>query len=407
MVKLHIEYFKYLNFALINNNVAICQSVEITNTTDTDLHNISITCSGDFLMEAKPLFTDIIKAGESVRLQGFDITLNPQMVASITESTASSFCVKVWKDSADDNLKTEIHSEDLPVNIMPFDQWLGITILPQNLASFVQPNHPSINGIVVKAAEILKDLSQSSAFTAYQSGNTNVVRKQVAAVYGALHNCGIIYRQAPASFFDIGQRITMPDQVLETKLGNCIELTILFASVLESIGINCVIIIEKGHAYLGVWLVDDCCQYSVSDDSSFIEKRCNESIGEMMVLESTQITSENTSFEDAIESAKRNLMNASEFEIFIDIKRCRLERFLPLPQRINENGVWTVKTDGVSHDNCILDVKEHSRYDLSRIMDSNAKVTKLDIWERKLLDLSLRNNLINIHLTFCKMATNM
>lgn len=398
MVKLHIEYFKYLNFALINNNVAICQSVEITNTTDTDLHNISITCSGDFLMEAKPLFTDILKAGESVRLQGFDITLNPQMVASITESTASSFCVKVWKDSADDNLKTEIHSEDLPVTIMPFDQWLGITILPQNLASFVQPNHPAISGIVVKAAEILKDLSQSSAFTAYQSGNTNVVRKQVAAVYGALHDCGIIYRQAPASFFDIGQRITMPDQVLETKLGNCIELTLLFASVLESIGINCVIIIEKGHAYLGVWLVDDCCQYSVSDDSSFIEKRCNEAIGEMMVLESTQITSENTSFEDAIESAKRNLMNASEFEIFIDIKRCRLERFLPLPQRINENGVWTVKTDGVSHDNCILDVKEHSRYDLSRIMDSNAKVTKLDIWERKLLDFSLRNSLLNLYL---------
>ena len=57
-----------------------------------------------------------------------------------------------------------------------------------------------------------------------------------------------------------------------------------------------------------------------------------------------------------------------------------------------------MKTDGVSHDNCILDVKEHSRYDLSRIMDSNAKVTKLDIWERKLLDFSLRNSLLNLYL---------
>ncbi|MBO4596837.1 MAG: DUF4011 domain-containing protein [Bacteroidaceae bacterium] len=395
MVKLCIEYIQYLNFALVNNNVPLCKMVEITNTTDTDLHNIQIQCSGDFLMESNALFVYKLNAGETVRLPGLELKPKPETIASITEQTVSSFCVKVWKD-ADTDQKTEIHSEDFTMNIMPFDQWLGTSILPQNLASFVLPNHPSINGVIVKAAEILKNLSQSSAFTAYQSGNANEVRKQVAAVYGALHDCGIVYRPMPASFLEIGQRITMPDQVLETKLGNCLELTLLFASVLESIGINTIIVIEKEHAYLGVWLVDDCCQYSISDDASFIEKRCNDNIGEMMVLESTMVTSENTSFEGAVESARNEVMNFENFNMFIDVNRCRLEGFFPLPQRINENGVWRVKTDGVSHDSCELNVKEHSRYDLSRIMETTVKATKLDIWERKLLDFSLRNSLLNL-----------
>ena len=70
---------------------------------------------------------------------------------------------------------------------MPYDQWLGTSILPQCLASFVTPNHPAVNNIIAKAASKLKEVSGASAFTAYQTGNSNEVRKQVAAVYGALH----------------------------------------------------------------------------------------------------------------------------------------------------------------------------------------------------------------------------
>ena len=87
-----------------------------------------------------------------------------------------------------------------------------------------------------------------------------------------IHGLGIVYRGVPASYEAVGQRITMPDQVVATKIANCIELTLLMATVLEAIGINCVIIFQKGHAYLGVWLVNDCYPCSVCDDPSYIEK---------------------------------------------------------------------------------------------------------------------------------------
>ena len=51
---------------------------------------------------------------------------------------------------------------------------------------------------------------------------------------------------------------------------------------------------------------------------------------------------------------------------------------------------------GVEHDSCLLDVKEHDRFDLSRLANTGKELTKFDMWERKLLDFSLRNTLLNL-----------
>lgn len=397
MIELNLEYLPSINFALIYNRIAICQSMDIRNQSNEDLKDIIIEASGEFFLNTYSNPINLIKAGDSLRMQGIELKPIASKVAAITEKFPTTFNVKVLSHSASGEPEVLL-SQDYDIEVMPYDQWLGTSILPQCLASFVQPNLQAIGDVIIKAAAKLKEITNSSSFTEYQRGNTNEVRKQVAAVYGALHAESIIYRALPASYESVGQRITLPDQVLSSKMGNCIELTILFASILEGIGINCGIIIQKGHAYLAVWLVDDCSPYSVSDDASYIEKKCSEGIDEMLVLECTQLTSEKTSFEDAQMIAAKNLADTSLFELYIDIKRCRLERIFPLPRRTQNNGVWEIASEGVSHDECTLDVKEHSRYDLSRIMDSKREITKMDIWERKLLDFSLRNTMLNLTL---------
>lgn len=399
MVKLKIEYIPYINYSLISNRIAICQSIEIDNEGTEDLKDVMITCSGEFFQDFRSDVIDTVKADASMRFQGMDLSPIPEKVASVTERTVSTLTFKVYAHAQCDK-QEEILSQVYDIDVMPYDQWLGTSILPQCLASFVTPNHPAINQVIVKAAQILKMISGNSAFTAYLTGNSNEVRKQVAAVYGALHTESLVYRSVPASYEVVGQRITLPDQVLATKLGNCIELTLLFASVLESIGINSCIVLQKGHAYLAVWLVDDSCPYSVCDDAAYIEKKCAEGIDEMLVLECTQMTAESTTFEVAQAIAEKNLADTDLFEMFIDIKRCRLEQVRPLPQRTTQSdGEWKIATEGVSHDECVLNIKERSRYDLSQIMDdSKRELNKIDIWERKLLDFSLRNSMLNLYL---------
>lgn len=394
-MQLNIDYIHSINFALVNNGIAICKSFELTNNSNEDIRDVKLEYYGDFFERNHSYIADVIKVGESVRIYDIKIDPIPSKVASITEKTRTTFTIEVYsKASTEENKR--VFSQRYTIDIMPYDQWLGTSIMPQYLASFVLPNDPTINSIIYKAAGILKGLSQSSSFVGYQTRNNNDVRKQIAAVFGALHAENIVYRPLIASFEDVGQRIALCNQVISSKLGNCIELTLLFASILESIDLNCGIIIQKGHAFLYVWLIDDCCQYSVYDDASYIEKKCANGIDEMLVLECTQITEEKTSFEDAQRIAEKNLTDHDSFEFFIDIHRCRLENVRPLPQTVEISQQGKNTLSDVEHDECNLDVEEHSRFDLSNATEDEEKSSRMDIWERKLLDFTLRNTMLNL-----------
>ena len=390
LVKLSAEYLKTANYALYHNRLPICQTLEVTNVSHQPIEDVKVTCSGEFISQYESELIGLINPDETVRINQFDISPDQSKLAALTERIVTDFKLSVTSKGE------TIHEENFDIELMPYDHWTGTKIMPQTIASFITPNHPAINNIVVQSAAMLKKMTGSSLLNEYQTGNSNDVRYQIAAVFAAVHDLGIVYRAVPASYEVIGQRITMPDQVISSKIGNCIELTLLMATVLEAIGINSIIIIQKGHAYLGAWLVNDCSPYSVYDDPSFIEKKCANGIDEMLVLECTHVAQENASFEDAVRSAEINLADHNLFEMFIDVKRCRLERILPLPSRIESNGKWEFESSGVEHDSCMIDLKEHDRYDLSRIITSKKELTKFDIWERKLLDFSLRNSLLNL-----------
>lgn len=391
-VRIDADYIKTSNYALFHNRIPVCQAIDVTNITEEPIEDIAVRCSGEYVADCQCEPISGINPGETVRISPFSVNPDPKELASITERAVTSF-----KLTAVSNGEV-IGEESFELELMPYDHWTGTGILPQTIVSFITPNHPSINGIIVKSAAVLKSLTGSSSFKAYQTGDTSDVRKQVAAVFAAIHDTGIVYRGLPASYETIGQRITMPDQVIASKIGNCLELTLLMASTLEAIGINSLIIIQNGHAYLGAWLVDDCYPCSVCDDPAFIEKSCSRGIDEMLVFECTYAAWENASFEEAVRSAELNLADHSKFVLFIDVKRSRLERILPLPTRIESGGVWTFDTEGIDHDSCLLDVKEHDRYDLTAISAKGKLLTKFDIWERKLLDFSLRNTLLNLSL---------
>lgn len=399
MIQLNIDYIKGVNFALTNNGIESCKFVSVKNM-GADLHNVCVECSGEFFCETKSAIIPTLPQGKEIRLTNFSIKPDINKMAVLTESINTTFCIRVWTNATDSEQKEELLAEEHEIRLYAYDQWLGTSILPQSLTSFVTPNHPTISNLVIEAAKILKDMTGKSSFYEYQTRNPHDVLIQVGAVYAALHQHGIVYRALPASFEELGQRITTPDQVLDTKLGNCIELTVLFASVLEAIGINSGIVIQQGHAFLAVWLVDDCYQHSICDDASFIEKKCSDGISEMEIIETTMVTNEKTSFNDAIQEAHMKLSDTEKFQMMIDVKRCRLENFRPMPQRmLAADGKWVMKTDGVEHDACTIDVKESSRYDLSQIGTiTNKDISRMDIWERKLLDFSLRNNMLNLYM---------
>lgn len=82
--------------------------------------------------------------------------------------------------------------------------------------------------------------------------HSEIVEMQLKAIYEAIQARGMAYINAPVSFKTGAQRVKFADEVLEDRSGNCVELTVLFASALEALGMRPEVILLPGHCMLGV-----------------------------------------------------------------------------------------------------------------------------------------------------------
>lgn len=156
-IELNVGYIKAANYALIHNRIPVCQNLEIHNVSGEVLHDLVITCTGEFIASYESGKVSNIKQDETVRIAEFEIVPIAAKLLELTERVNTSFKIIVTASG-------EIVFEgEYELALMPFDHWLGTSILPQTLVSFVTPNHPAIGSLILKAAGKLKDLSGSSS----------------------------------------------------------------------------------------------------------------------------------------------------------------------------------------------------------------------------------------------------
>lgn len=83
------------------------------------------------------------------------------------------------------------------------------------------------------------------------------VRSQAKAVFQALKSSGFSYVSSIFTFGDYtsnAQRIRLPRETLTLDSANCIDISVAFASAIENIGMQPLIVIVPGHAFAGVRL---------------------------------------------------------------------------------------------------------------------------------------------------------
>ena len=388
---IHLEYLPCINFAMIHNHVPSFSFCELTNNDKFDWQEVKVSIKGE-LIRYSDCILDIVPEGQTIQINTLDISPEIEKLIELTEGIDTKFFLIVSVSGND------LFHEEYPIKLMAYDQWPGISIMPELLATFVTPNHPILSRISVNASRFLQEWTGNSALDEYQTQDPNRVRAQVAAIYEALRSESLIYATVPASFEQIGQRIRLADNVLTSKLGTCMDLTLLYASCLEANGIHPLLVILKGHIFVGAWLTDDTYHQTVGDDASFLLKGSADGINDIVLVESTALaSSQNIPFENAVLLAQNALKDENRFELFIDVYRCRLNRIRPLPQRMENNGKWLIANEGIEHENATKKINRLDRFEI-KLDDKQQGATRQIIWERKLLDFSLRNNLINIRL---------
>lgn len=395
LIKVEFACLPVINFAFQQNRVSVIRAFTIENISEKPLNDVRVelTTEPDFAGTV-PYLLEEIPTNHTARIDDLKLKLSTNFFIQLTERIAGNISLTI-------KLEDEIiFKEDYPVDVLAFDQWSGVSILPEMLSAFVTPNHPAVIPIQRRAADILGKMTGNPALDEYQSRNPNRVKNQMAAVYNAIAEQDIIYSSVPASFEKYGQRIRMVDSVTSQKLGTCLDMALLYASCLEAIGIHPLIVVTQGHAFAGAWLVPDTFPDSVIDDCSFLTKRTAEGINEIILVETTCMNKGNDStFDQAVKRANDTIRRINDFLLALDVKRSRFSGVRPLPQRILNGEHWQIKeTEDQFIEKEIVNPEAINPYDLSNL-STEIQVTKQLMWERKLLDLSLRNNLLNTRIT--------
>ena len=118
------------------------------------------------------------------------------------------------------------------------------------IAAWVTPNDNMVEKILSNAKE-RRFFNRS--LSGYQSKD---VIPQVKAIFNAVRHYRVSYVSSTMSFGKIGftQRVRLPRESILEKSANCIDGAVLFASLFENIGLEPVIVLIPGHAFVGVRL---------------------------------------------------------------------------------------------------------------------------------------------------------
>lgn len=395
---LRLEYQPEINYALTQSGVKMLYRSMLTNKEKTDWREVRISIKGQYVMPSTCIL-DTLQSGHDMLLDTLELIPDMQILQGLTETVTTTFTISVSVGADPSEEFT------LPIELQPFDQWNGDSVVPQLLASFITPNHPYVQQLCRAAAEQMYKWTGNASMNGYpkedpnddSNDGPNEVRQQVAAVYEALRKESIAYVMPPASFASDGQRVRMADIIKRDKLATCLDSTLLMAGCLEQLGINPIVVMMKEHAFVGAWLTPKMFTRAVGYDRECLLKLAADGVGQLVLVETTCACNSNRlEFEKSVEMAVNKLRDsADEFEYFIDVMHCRLDHYRPMPQRMEDDGRWTVD---VTYENkpSREGAKPVDHFDIDFDTENKNVPTRLSIWERKLLDLTMANRLLHI-----------
>jgi hypothetical protein len=195
--------------------------------------------------------------------------LNEQVVRHLTTDNDTSLQVHVT-DTAGHNY----YLDDSPLLLRSRWQMQWTAGNRLRIAAWVTPDDPAIAQLVGRAANhlALQVSPAPAALVGYSRATPRSVRDQVDAIFDALRlDYHIRYIQASVPYAGPGgtstalEMVKLPAEVLEEQSGMCVELTLLLASAVESIGLHAEIVITPGHAFLGVAVTPENSRFEYWD----------------------------------------------------------------------------------------------------------------------------------------------
>ncbi|MBA1146676.1 DUF3320 domain-containing protein [Ectothiorhodospiraceae bacterium WFHF3C12] len=391
---LEVTLAERVNFACQQNDVPLLRDLVLQNRGGDQLNGLTLEISSDpAFLKARTWHVDRLGAGDTLHIDDRRVSLDPGVLWQLSEAITATVHIRVTDGD------TVLQSVDQSVELLARNEWGGASYMPEMIAAFVTPNDPAIDRLLKDASQALGKAGLNTSLDGYQTESPQRAAHIVAAIWSSVCGVGLSYATPPASFERSGQKVRTPSHIVEGGLATCLDLTLLFASCLEQAGLHPIIVFTRGHSFVGCWLQDEQFSSVTVDDVTSLRKRIQ--LKEALFFETTFVTQEpRPKFKFAMKHAGEALAeeNDEQFELAIDVHRARMQRIRPIPTgREPEPKASEPVADAASEPAVELEGLDQIPSDATTVEQEVAESPKsrLDRWQRKLLDLSLRNRLLN------------
>lgn len=260
------------------------------------------------------------------------VTLNPPLLPGVFERLreAKPASLHVQIDYVEAGERRLIYEGTTEITVWAHgDSGLGIPGYHNSFiftAAMSMPNDPALDSLLREAADYTPEGIITWDYDDETDSEGKVYHK-LQAVYDAIAARGVIYVATGIPFVpqekkDEGfylQRLKLPYEVLETRSGMCIELSLLFASAYEKMMLDPVLIRIPGHVYLAVPIAEGSSTYYVIETTL---------VGQASFDEAVQMGSEE--FDEALPELGKDRLDSY---FWLDLKDLRREGITPIPWR--------------------------------------------------------------------------
>ena len=379
-----------VNFASAQNAVPTIKSLVLRNSGEEVLEGLrlSLKAQPPFLREKTWVFDRLDAKGE-IAISDRDLTLDLAFLDKLNEAEKGQLGFTLR--TGEKIVAEEVQS----IEILARDEWGGVAGMDQILAAFVCPNDPAVAALLKEASRILETGGHASGLDGYQTKNPQRAWMIAAAIWSAATALNLSYAQPPKSFEKAGQKVRSPGKIVGEGLATCLDTSLLLAAALEAAGLNPIIVIVENHAFTGVWLQDMSFRSTVERDPTELRKAI--AAREFVVFETTLLCQRPPiGFDQAISEARKWLTEEKEhlFDRAADVRRCRSANIRPLSTHREASIVDTVEEASATAPLPRLPDFDVLPGELVEEEPTNPQ-GRIARWQRKLLDLSLRNKLLN------------
>ncbi|MFG1893470.1 DUF4011 domain-containing protein [Micromonospora zamorensis] len=393
-----------INAALVHNRVPLVRHLTLVNRGAVPLTDVTLTLElrGPEGTVTEPWTRTLaapLRPGASTSWDDFrDFTPDRVLLYRADEAFPVDYTLRVQAQAQTLRLVA-------PSRVLAHNEWFNSPALYDSLAAFVQPNTRAVEAVLRAAAQLLLARTGSGSLQGYQEGSERAALI-AGAVYEALRQLEITYQTLPASFENTGQKVRTTAAVLDGRLGNCLDLSVTYAACLEAAGLHPLIFISAGHAFGGFLLEEERLGSAAVTETNLLISMVDS--GRAVPVELTRIGpgAQSATFTEAVRVGLGHFRGDGErMQGVVDVHLAHRSGIRPLPSADELIAPAAVDAEATAEITASLDLPPGvAAAKLRQFADegeevpqqSDASPARVQQWKKSLLDLSLRNPLLNL-----------